>query len=115
MYRAYTPTSSQRDKIFHYVYGITPAGKVVYWGPMPQDEADAAASGLISGEVFILDTSQLKVATAAIKAEMLRRGNNPDLVLQRGHHTGLKEFLTKMRGGENLEKSLKHIKDSRRV
>lgn len=71
-----------RDMYF-YVYGFTPEGKPVCWGPLPQEEAEAAGRGLISGEVFELDTRDFKKAKQEIKAELMRRGTSPDTALRR--------------------------------
>ena len=76
-------------ELHFYVYGFTPEGKCVTWGPMPIEEADAAARGLTEGEVFEMESIQLKVATAAIKAEMLKRGKDIDKVLGRVSHKRL--------------------------
>ncbi len=99
---------------YNYVYGITPGGKIVYWGPLPMDEADACAAGLIDGEVFEIDTRDLRKATQAIKAEKLRRGGDPDQALSRGHHTGMQEFIDKIRGKEDPQKALDHITGTHR-
>lgn len=80
-----------------YVYGITPGGKQVFWGSMPEEQAEAAASGLIAGEIFYLDTKDLRKATQEIKAELLKRGHDPDKALSRMSHTGLKGFLDTLR------------------
>jgi hypothetical protein len=82
---------------YFFVYGITEGGKQVYWGPIPRDEADACAVGLIMGEVFEMDIKDLRKATQAIKAELLKRGQNPDMVLSRMSHTGFQEFLDNVR------------------
>jgi hypothetical protein len=66
-----------------YAYGYTPKGKVVCWGPMPPDEAEIAVKSLIDGEVFDLDTKDLTKAKKEIKAELMRRGMNPDDALRR--------------------------------
>ena len=71
---------------YFYVYGFTPdLGRPMCWGPMPdgQAEATAAAKGLVEGEVFELNTRDLKKAKSEIKAELLRRGENPDKALRR--------------------------------
>ena len=70
---------------YFYVFGWTPEGKCVVWGAMPEglSEATALAKGLIEGEVFELDTRDLKRAKQEIKAELLRRGMNPDEALKR--------------------------------
>ncbi len=78
---------------YFYVYGITEGGKQVFWGPVPQDQADACAAGLIAGEVFEMDTKDLHKATQAIKAELLKRGQDPDAALSRMSHRGLPEFM----------------------
>ena len=119
-YQRYLPATMLRSlgiggkQKYNYVYGITPGGKIVYWGPLPVDEADACASGLIDGEVFEIDTKDLRKATQAIKAEKLRRGNDPDKALSRGHHTGMQEFMDKLRGKENSEKALDRITGTHR-
>jgi hypothetical protein len=82
---------------YFFVYGVTPGGKIVYWGPIPRDEADACAAGLINGEVFEMDIKDLRKATQAIKAELLKRGEDPDKALKRMSHTGFKEFLNSVR------------------
>jgi len=71
---------------YFFVYGITEGGKQVFWGAIPQEEADACATGLIAGEVFELNTKDLHRATQMIKAELLRRGHNPDAALSRMSH-----------------------------
>jgi hypothetical protein len=78
---------------YFFVYGITEGGKQVFWGPIPQDQADACASGLIAGEVFEMDIRDLRKATQAIKAELLKRGHDPDAALSRMSHTGMSEFI----------------------
>jgi len=78
---------------YFFVYGITEGGKQVFWGPIPQDQADACASGLIAGEVFEMDIKDLRKATQAIKAELLKRGHDPDAALSRMSHTGMSEFM----------------------
>lgn len=98
-YQRYLPKSMLRrigigDKpVYFFVYGITEGGKLVFWGPIPQDQADACATGLIAGEVFEMDIKDLRKATQAIKAELLRRGHDPDAALSRMSHKGMKEFL----------------------
>lgn len=101
-YARYLPKTMLRSlgiggkQAYLYVYGITPGGKTVYWlvGDTDKiDEADAAAVGLISGEVFEIDTRDIRKATQAIKAELLKRGQNPDVVLSRMSHTGMSEFM----------------------
>ena len=98
-YQRYLPKSMlQRIGIgdkptYFFVYGITEGGKQVFWGPIPRDQADACATGLIAGEVFEMDIKDLRKATQAIKAELLRRGHDPDAALSRMSHKGMKEFL----------------------
>ena len=70
---------------YFYVFGWTPEGKAVCWGPMPDglQEALAASKGLVEGEVFEMDTRDLTRAKQEIKAELMRRGMNPDKALKR--------------------------------
>jgi hypothetical protein len=75
--------------IYFYVYGRTPEGKTVVWLIESLEEADAAARGLIEGEVFELETRDLHKATQSIKAEMLSRGKEIDKVLGRVSHKRL--------------------------
>lgn len=110
-YQRFLPKSMLRTlgisgkQTYNYVYGITPGGKQVFWGPMPEDQAEAAAVGLIAGEIFYLDTRDLRKATQAIKAELLKRGNDPDRALGRIQHTGLEGFLESMK---STSRQLKH-------
>jgi len=91
-YEHFSPTNVRdrlgigRKDTFFYVYGFTPdQGRAICWGPIPEglDMARAAAKGLVGGEVFELDTRDLKRAKSEIKAELLRRGANPDEALKR--------------------------------
>lgn len=74
------------NRTYYYAYGITPGGKIVYWGPMTETDAEDAASGLIDGEIFALQTRDLSKATQAMKADLLKRGKNPDVALSRVSH-----------------------------
>jgi hypothetical protein len=98
VYRRFAPDAVKRRlgiggrPAHFYVWGFVPdSGKQITWGPMPVEEADAAARGLIEGEVFEMETIQLKVATSAIKAEMLARGKEFSKVLTRVSHKRLDE------------------------
>ncbi len=69
--------------VYFYVYGFIPdSGKCVCWGPLGGEEADAAARGLLEGEVFELETIDLKKAKSEIKAELARRGVDLGTALQ---------------------------------
>lgn len=72
---------------YFYVYGITLKGKPLFLGPLPADEADSIAAGLQDGEVFIFSTRDQSKATKQIKAELLRRGVDPDLAIGRMSHS----------------------------
>lgn len=72
--------------VYYYVYGITLKGKQLFLGPIPQDEAETIASSLDSGEVFESDYKDQARATREIKAELFRRGIDPDVALSRMSH-----------------------------
>ena len=84
-YRSATPIIfGQR---YHWVFGWTKAGKKVIWGPYYDvREADRDLTTLEDGEVFDLDTRDITRATREIKAELLKRGEDPDEVLKRVLH-----------------------------
>jgi len=98
IYQSFNPTNV-RSKLgikvagkHLYVYGFTPGkGTPLCWGPITEggnaeenlNIAMAAAAGLVEGEVFELDTSNLATAKSQIKAELLSRGTNPDAALRR--------------------------------
>lgn len=84
-YRAATPTVYGQK--YFYVFGWTKNGKAVCWGPfMSQHEADSSLTELDDGEVFQYDTRDLGRATRQIKAELLARGEDPDVALRRMLH-----------------------------
>jgi len=72
-----------RKPTYFYVYGVTLRGKPIFLGPLPEEEAEAIAAGLDSGEIFELTTRDLDRAKREIKAEFIRRGRSPDESLQR--------------------------------
>lgn len=72
-----------------YVFGFTKMGKTVFWGPMWPDEAEKELSRLADGEVFNFKTRSLSKATQELKAELLKRGVDPDEALKRVSHKRL--------------------------
>lgn len=76
---------------YFYHYGITKKGRIEFMGPESRQEADMYAGELDDGEVFEMDTRDLKKATQQMKAELIRRGEEHDKALQRVKHTRLKE------------------------
>jgi len=98
-YRKFLPQTMLRSlgiggkPTYFYVYGFTEGGKQMFWGPMPREQAEAAGCGLIEGEVFELETRDLKKATQAIKAELLKRGIDPDKALSRMSHIQPDSFI----------------------
>jgi len=69
---------------YFYVSGVTTLKhKRLTLGPIPREEAEEIGAELLDGEVFELETYSLKTAKEQIKAELLRRGENPDVALER--------------------------------
>jgi len=92
-----------------YVYGFTPDKlRPIFVGPLLEEQAEEIAATLLEGEIFFLDTQDIHKATGEIKAELLRRGSNPDAVLERmGHkHEAKEREQTEKRG---LGYKLRHI------
>jgi hypothetical protein len=85
IYKDATPQVFGAD--YFYVFGWTKAGKVVSYGPFAsQHEADSELAILEDGEVFHFATRDLSKATREIKAELLRRGVDPDEALKKMLH-----------------------------
>jgi len=84
-YRTSTPNVFGQK--YHWVFGFTKEGKKVIWGPYYDTrEAERDLTTLDDGEVFDLDTRDITRATREIKAELLKRGEDPDEVLRRVLH-----------------------------
>jgi len=85
LYRGPVPTLFGRG--YHWVFGWTKGGKKVVWGPYYSAiEAERELSTLEDGEVFELDTRDVTRATREIKAELMKRGGDPDENLKRVLH-----------------------------
>ncbi len=84
-YKAATPTIF--GGVYYWIFGFTKGGKTVIWGPYyAPKEADRDLAMLDDGEVFDLSTRDVTKATREIKAELLKRGGDPDEVLKRVLH-----------------------------
>jgi hypothetical protein len=98
-YAHFSPTSVRarlgfgvKGKYF-YATGFTEAGKRMFFGPIELEEAMAAARGLIDGEVLELETRDNKRAKEEFRAELLRRGEDPDSTLKRMYSKVMEEGL----------------------
>lgn len=69
-----------------YVYGCTARGKWVILGPLSEPQAVEAGEALTDAEVFYLSTPDIAKATQEIKAELWRRGVDPDEAISRKGH-----------------------------
>jgi hypothetical protein len=78
---------AKSDVTYPYILGITSKGKTVIWGPFSENEVDEQGKKLLDAEVFYCDTIDLSEATRQIKAELLRRGDDPDEALSRKGHS----------------------------
>jgi hypothetical protein len=85
MYQAPTPNIIGQG--YYYVYGWTLKGRPVFWGPFfYPHEADASIASLAQGEAFQYPTRVLSEATRLLKAELIKRGIDPDEALNRISH-----------------------------
>lgn len=89
IYRSATPEIP--GQMYFYVFGFTPLGKKVYWGPFYyKNEAELELVGLDQGEIFEWDTRDMSEATRRLKAELLKRarekGDDPDEAIKRVLH-----------------------------
>lgn len=73
-------------KKWAYVAGFTEKRKLLFDGPMWDDEASRLADTLEDSEIFHYPTIDQARATKMWKAEMLKRGLNPDEALRKVLH-----------------------------
>lgn len=71
---------------YWYVMGITSKGKTVIIGPFSETEAESEGAKLLDAELFSCDTVNISEATRQIKAELIRRGIDPDEAVSRMSH-----------------------------
>jgi len=82
-----TPIVRLPGSKFFYVLGWTQNDKVVSLGPfMYESEASSELTKLVDGEIFEYQTRNLARATRQMKAELLSRGEEPDVVLRKHLH-----------------------------
>lgn len=69
-----------------YLFGITSKGKTVIIGPLSENEVDSEGAKLLDAECFYCGTVDVAEATRQIKAELIRRGVDPDEAVSRMAH-----------------------------
>lgn len=73
---------------YFYVFGFTKGGKTVSLGPfMNEQDANNELAKFVDGEVFEYKTRDLSKATRQMKAELEKRGEDPDEALRRHLHS----------------------------
>jgi Zn-finger domain-containing protein len=81
------PTPLVYGQKYIYFYGFTKMGRPVFDGPFANDEdAERSAIELDSYELFYLKTRDRNRAQREVKAELLKRGGDPDEVLRKCIH-----------------------------
>jgi len=72
---------------YYWVFGWTPLGKAVLWGPYTTNqEAELNATVLDTYEIFVLNTIDTAKASREVKHELIARGEDPDEAMKRLIH-----------------------------
>jgi len=82
-----TPVPYIPGRRYYWIFGWTPLGKNVLWGPhSTTQEAELEAMALDTYEIFQLDTVNTARASREVKHELIARGVDPDEAMKRLIH-----------------------------